>query len=126
MLCHRGAGYPGPCHITADRALTLREGFLRISLQLDGLPGENFLDVIGVIIVVLAIGFVFGNWYATNANRGRIVAMMKDKARRTVGTQSQCTDKRWYATPRFQVLPHMSDGVFDLSYPSHFEMDYVD
>ena len=104
----------------ADRALTLREGFLRISLQLDGLPGENFLDVIGVIIVVLAIGFVFGYWYATYANRGRIVAMMKDKARRTVGTQSQCTYKWKYAAPRFQVLPQMSDGVFD------FEVDYVD
>ena len=69
---------------------------------------------------MLAIGFVFGYWYATYANRGRIVAMMKDKAKRNVGTQSQCTYKWKCLTPRFQVLPHQSDGVFDI------EMDFVD
>ena len=115
----------------ADRALTLREGFLQISLQLDGLAGENFLDVIGVTIFVLAIGFVFGYWYAS---KGRIVAVMCDKGSageergiltsgsRTVGTQSQCTYKWKNITPRFQVLPQMSDGVF---YPD-IEMNYVD
>ena len=82
----KGAGNPGPCLVMDGRALLLREGFIRISLQLDGLPNENFLDVIGVIGVVLAFGFVLGYMYANYANKVRMLVMTR--ARRSVGTQS--------------------------------------
>ena len=114
----KGARNLGPCRIMASRALTLREGFLQITLQLDGLPRETlFIHVIGVITGVVAIGFACGYWYAS---RGRVIAMMKDKAKRNVGTQSQCTYKWKCFQPRFQVLPQQSDGVFDI------EMNFVD
>ena len=34
---------------------------------------------------------------------------------RSIGTQSQCTYQRKLLTPRFQVLPEVSGGVFDIS-----------
>ena len=113
----------------------IREGFIRISLQLDGLPNENFLDVIGVLMIVLAIGFVLGNMYANYASRLRTIVLAR--ARRSVGTQSvgstmrsigaqsQCTYKWNYAAPRFQVLPKTADGVFDVTYSSPLAMDYI-
>ena len=108
-----------------------RPFFLRVSsLQLDVAPGD-YLDVCGVLVFVLMIGFVFGYGYAS-LGRGRI-AVMCDKGSageergilvsriRTVGTQSQCTYKWKNQQPRFQVLPQTSDGVF---FPD-IEMDFV-
>ena len=116
----------------ADRALTFRENFLRVStLQLDVAPSE-YVDVLGVLVGVLMIGFVFGYGVAS-LGKGR-VAMMSDKGcaggdergilvsrKRTVGTMSQCTYKWKNQQPRFQVLPQTSDGVF---FPD-IEMDLV-
>ena len=118
----------------ADRALTFRENFLRVStLQLDVAPGE-YVDVLGVLVVVLMIGFVFG--YGVASWSKERLAMMSDKGcaggdergvlvsglrTRTLGTMSQCTYKWKNQQPRFQVLPQTSDGVF---FPD-IEMDLV-
>ena len=71
--------------------------------------------VLVVIALATAMGFVLGLWCASRfpGLAGRpLAAAVAPSTARTLGTQSQCTYKRHWATPRFFVLPPQSDGVF--------------
>ena len=49
------------------------------------------------------------------AKRAAKEGIRREISWRTIGTQSQCTYQRKLLTPRFQVLPEVSGGVFDIS-----------
>ena len=89
-------------------------------------------DVIELIVVTLAVGFVLGYMCAVRYDKARMKDIPADAEmvvqstsadgiqkvvlRRTLATQAQCTYKRKNETPRFQVVPKDGDGVVDVSY----------
>ena len=109
-----------------------------ISVQCDGnlLSAENLWNVIGVLVVVLMIGFVLGYMCSIKVearskvmmkieiSQGRTIGTQtKGSPSRTMSTQSQCTYKRKHVTPRFHVLPQMVDGAFIASMSTPIDVD---
>ena len=115
----------------AYRALGMKGEFDWISVHCDDslLSVENLGTMIGVLAVVLMIGFVLGYMCSIKADARSKVMMKieisqgkaigtqtKGSPSRTMSTQSQCTYKRKLLTPRFHALPEQADGVFDVSF----------
>ena len=98
---------------SSERSLMATRGFEGSLVQLsEGMVSSDTLlqFVLVVIALATAMGFVLGLWCASRFP-GPPAAVVRSAAR-TLGTQSQCTYKRHWATPRFYVLPPASDGVF--------------
>ena len=122
--------------LMADRVILLKENFDQIAMRVDGWSMLSWLglwNVIELLVVTLSIGFVIGYMCAVKLERARVKAIpagaqivkkststvgtqSKGPSSRTIGAQSQCTYKRKLVTPRFQVLPQLGDGVFDVSF----------
>ena len=117
----------------ADNQVLLSEENLdQIALRMNHYvpTGVDLVNVIELIVVAVAVGFVLGYACASRIERARmqwrasiitrstctVGTQSKRDPRRTVGAQSPCTYKRDLVTPRFQVLPKLADGVFDVSF----------
>ena len=106
------------------------EFFDQIAVPVDGWSMISWLglwNVIELVVASLMIGFVLGYLCAVKFESSRakdakakstctIGTQSKGPPSRTIGAQSQCTYKRKLVTPRFQVLPQLADGVFDVSF----------
>ena len=122
----------------AYRALGMKGEFDWISVHCDDslLSAENLGNMIGVLAVVLMIGFVLGYMCSIKVDARSKVMMKieisqgktigtqtKGSPSRTMSTQSQCTYKRKHVTPRFHVLPQMVDGAFIASMSTPIDVD---
>ena len=105
---------------SSERSLMATRGFEGSLVQLsEGMVSSDSDTLLQFVLVVIALatamGFVLGLWCASRfpglAGQPLAAAVVPSTAR-TLGTQSQCTYKRHWATPRFYVLPPASDGVF--------------
>ena len=114
--------------------IELAEIVSQVAMRVDGgmLPGVAPGTVFELLIITLVIGFALGYTCAMKAERARMDTsigtkivrqittlddtQLKGIPRRTIGTQSQATYKRDWATPRFHALPPGADGVFDASF----------
>ena len=103
------------------------------------LPKIDLWNVIELLLIVFAMGFVIGYMCAVKSERARsagagnakpntnaVGTQSRRALRRTIGTQSQCTYKRKIVTPRFHVLPDQADGVFDVSFPGVYPEDVTE
>ena len=120
----------------ANRVLVLKENFDQIAWRIDDLSTSwGYWNLFELLVVTLSIGFVLGYMCAVKFGRARekpiisgdvsgtqfvvkisVGTQSSGPPRRSIGAQSMCTYKRKILTPRFQVLPELADGVFDVSF----------
>ena len=120
----------------ADQMILLKENFVVVAMSFVGWSMLSWLglwNVVELFVVTLSIGFVLGYVCAGKVERARrkvipvgtqigkkststVGTQSKGPPKRSIGAQSQCTYKRQLVTPRFQLLPQLADGVFDVSF----------